>query len=387
MEHPRVGNTVADALHAYLRRVMEYFELFYYEYSQILRNERLAIERCRRLQEQLQKQQEQAEAVLTQRDNQISLLTQRVSSLVYCPNFMDDDNISRDMRRLGYLVAAWATTNFRKSEQLNRLTAESLRAKDMYCYGDEEPQTFHERLIVVRAVVSWYIYNYIFMWAFVGSGSRQADVDLASVALEIQRQCPSFVSVHWQTATSIGMQTLSRHILNDKCISVCHGVEHILSEYSPTESGSRIHTLSRIVAKCLELKHRMKRQESGYIFFRSPSGHMYTPDSMQNEARTQDLPQLVRSSLWPGLLKRMSDSTLVVQPEIVWTKGMTDYTHDPSVSMGPEASDESKLETGAGERSIVEHQVSSNNHGPVSTETSSDSSDITDDSWIDSRVQ
>ncbi|KAE8383320.1 hypothetical protein BDV26DRAFT_287823 [Aspergillus bertholletiae] len=275
-------------------------------------------ERCQRLQDQLAERQEMMDVKMSQKDDEIHLLTERLNALTLQPDLLEDDIASLVMNQLGTALGTWVNSNFRDEGRLDGLTAALLRIEMRSLPPLREPVDTDQRRALIRAAVSWHIHDYIFNWLFVGAPSRAMDRDWRVMYTHIREKCPKIVSLHWRSATSMAVQSLSTEYLGKMCDMLCDNIELAFSRFSSSKKERRVRKLRQLIQQCIEFKQRLERQESCYYFLNTAPGEVYAADMMHSAADSQGKCLCVRLSLWPGLAHCTPSETSVVEPEIVW---------------------------------------------------------------------
>ncbi|PIG89282.1 hypothetical protein AARAC_007488 [Aspergillus arachidicola] len=159
------------------------------------------------------------EMEIAKKNNDIHLLTERVNSLVFQSDPLNDDYARRTMNRLGYSLDTWVNSQFRDEGRLDGLTAASLS--------------------------------------------------------------PASVAGNWRSATSIAIQSLSTEYLQATCDSLCETVELAFSKFATSKKEGRVRKLRRLVEQCIEFKQRLEGQENCYFFFSTSPGERYNAQQMQ----------------------------------------------------------------------------------------------------------
>ncbi|KAE8356131.1 hypothetical protein BDV28DRAFT_145475 [Aspergillus coremiiformis] len=186
----RAGNAACDRLfHAWYHQAREEARNLEHALQEAHQGKIAAEEQCRRLKEQLAEQEQQKNLEISQANNQVYQLTRQVHSLKFCPNPLDDDHVSRTMKRLVYLLDIWIKSNFKDGSRLNALTLASIETEVKFLEGVDEPQNIHQRLALIQAIVSWHIHNRIFSWFVLGAPHPAMDEDWRTVGTEISQIC------------------------------------------------------------------------------------------------------------------------------------------------------------------------------------------------------
>jgi hypothetical protein len=125
--------------------------------------------------------------------------------------------------------------------------------------------------------------------------------------------CPGPVHVadNWRSATSMGIQSVTKGYLDAAAMNCMRGIEQ-LGSCASADPGK----LYGLFQSCVHFKRRLERQPARYKFSHTSSGHRFISSTMQSVTGQEGEGAVVEYCVWPGLWK----DDVLLYPEIVWTK-------------------------------------------------------------------
>ncbi|KAF7165713.1 hypothetical protein CNMCM5623_009813 [Aspergillus felis] len=286
------------------------------EIDQVYQRAEQAEEKCRRQKEEIEEIRHEASKLLLQKDEHIAELTKRLNHMQYHPDVLNDDEVVRIMAKLSQKLDVWVKGSFKDASLLQDLP--QLKPVDApYSMATiSKMQNMHQNWAFIPAFVASYLFYYSFDVYMVGVTNPDIEYGLVTMESEIFfDKCPRHVADNWRSATSMGVQSVTKGYLDDAAMECMKGVEQ-LGPCASADPGLREKKLYELFQSCVDFKRRLERQPDWYKFSHTSSGHRFISGTMQSVTGQEGEGTVVEFSLWPGLWK----GDVLPYPETVWSK-------------------------------------------------------------------
>ncbi|GFF99327.1 hypothetical protein IFM61392_00773 [Aspergillus lentulus] len=283
--------------------------------DQVYHRVQQAEEKCRRQKEEIEEIHHEASKLLMQKDQHIAELTKRLNAMQYHPDILNDDEVVQIMANLSQKLDVWVKGSFKDPSRLQSLP--QLEPLDVpYSMGIiNKLQSMHQNWAFIRAFVTSYLFYYFFDVYMVGVRNADIEYSLITMESEIFDKCPGHVADNWRSATSMGIQSVTKGYLDDAAMNCMRGIEQ-LGSCASADAGLREKKVYELFQSCVDFKRRLERQSARYKFSHTPSGHRFISSTMQSVTGQEGEGAVVEHCLWPGLWK----GDVLLYPETVWTK-------------------------------------------------------------------
>ncbi|OQE41994.1 hypothetical protein PENCOP_c004G00647 [Penicillium coprophilum] len=274
------------------------------EDKEVLHRGRLfAEEQSRQRGELLKNALQEAKAAI--KENRI--LKTKLGSLQAGTETFSDEEAKRELSLLYHDLEHWKFTHFvaKTSSQEKNDSTPRLESLDI------------SKLDIIQSDIAGLIYRSFWNRFMVGA-EHPCGVYLREADSEINKRFPTHIFRHWRCAMSTAMLSLEARGLQEQCNWIIEKVEVCFGRYAVTDRSKRMQQLHDIIARCINLKHKLECQEDTYVFWGSQQYVPFRGDNMRTLVEEDTSDGLVMSSLWPGLWKIIQENEWsIVEKEIV----------------------------------------------------------------------